>query len=105
MTLTDLPPEILIKIFQHFKDDYQSLYNYILVNKLLHYYNIQKLWRDPFYSTDSTKIIINFLLIKDPNFFVNNNIKLKPKEFERLKKSLLHNYIKFTTKIDYRRIS
>src|SRR4051794_39502207 len=58
-----LPYELLTETFKYIDDkDYSTLYSCILVNKQWHIINIPTLWKKPFHSIDTTKIIINCLL-------------------------------------------
>ena len=78
-----------------------SLYYCILVNKRWHDINISNLWKNTFYNIDSTKILINCLLVKEKDFLTKKYIQLK---FELLEKPPLHNCAKFTTEIDFWKI-
>ena len=69
-----LPSELLIEIFKYIEEDYKTLYSCILVNKQWHSINILTLWRNPFYSKKSTKILVNCLLVKDKNFLMENEL-------------------------------
>src|SRR5688572_8781922 len=91
-----LPLELLTEIFKYNEDDYTTLYSCILVNKEWHYIIIPILWRYPFYSVDSIKIIVNCLLEEDKDFLTRNGIELF---FELLEKPPLYNYAKFCTEL------
>src|SRR5687768_4206224 len=93
-----LPTEISNKIFKLNKDDYGTLYSCILVNKKWCDINIRILWRDPFYSEDAMKILINCILAEDGNFLKEYDIKLT---FELLEYQPLYNYANFVTTIDF----
>src|SRR6185369_5292605 len=86
------------EISKYNDDNYKTLYSCILVNKQWHNINIPILWKDPFYSEDSIKIIINCLLEEDKDFLTRNSIELT---FELLDKPPLHNYIRFCTKLSF----
>ncbi len=97
-----LPLEILTLIFEHIEYyDYETLRSCILVNKQWHDINIPTLWRDPFVSESSTKIIISCLLVEDKDFLVENEISLAFKSSEV--QQPLHNYARFATKLNLRR--
>ena len=87
--------DCLVTIFENLKNDYKSLHSCILVNRQWHTINIPILWRNPFYSENSIKILINCILVEDKDFLRDNNIQLK--NFELLEKSPLYNYAKFAT--------
>src|SRR5215213_6539534 len=91
-----LPLELLTEVFKYNDDDYKMLYSCILVNKQWHNINIPILWRNPFYSKNSIKIIINCLLEEDKDFLTRNSIELT---FELLDKSPLYNYARFCTRL------
>src|SRR5215213_2899780 len=99
MLITTLPLEIFIEIFKYIEGDNKTLYSCVLVNKKWHNINIPTLWRNPFISKNSVKILINCLLVEDKNFLVENDIVLK--DFELLEKPPLYNYAKFTTELDF----
>src|SRR5690348_1596759 len=96
-TISTLPSELLLLIFKYIEDDYKAIYSCILVSKRWHNINISTLWKDPFISENSTKILINCLLTEDKNFLKKNDIKIT---FKLLKKvPLLYNYSKFATEL------
>src|SRR6266511_1465722 len=91
-TISCLPSEILLEIFNYIEEGYGTLFSCILVNQQWHILSIPILWRDPFYSVDSVKILVNCLLVIDKNFLLRNNINLS---FKLLNKPPLYNYVKF----------
>ena len=98
LTMT-LPLELLTEVFRYNDDDYKTLYSCILVNKQWHNINIPILWRNPFYSKNSIKIIINCLLEEDKDFLTRNSIELT---FKLLDKSPLYNYARFCTRLNFK---
>ena len=94
--IISFPPELLTEIFKYIEDDYKTLYSCTLVNKQWHNISIPTLWRNPFYSLDSIKILINCLLEEDKDFLTRNHIKLT---FELLEKLPLYNYARFSTRL------
>ena len=93
--ITSFPPELLTEISKYIEDDYKTLYSCVLVNKQWHSINIPTLWRNPFYSLDSIKILINCLLEEDKDSLTGVELK-----FELLKKPPLYNYARFCTIIE-----
>src|SRR2546421_9475067 len=91
---TILPPEILVEIFNYIEDEHKALFPCMLVNKLWHRFSIPLLWRNPFSSIGSIRVMINCLLTVDKDFLEKNNIKLS---FELLDKPPMYNYAEFTT--------
>ena len=98
-----LPLEILTEISKYIKEDYKTLFSCVLINKQWHMINIPVLWRYPFYSQSSIKILINCILIQNEDILKDNNIQLK--EFKLLKKQPLYNYAKFATELKFRNIN
>lgn len=95
--------DLLAEIFEYLEDDYKSLYSCILINKQWNVISIPKLWRNPFHSERSIRMIISCLLVEDKEFLVKNKPELK---FLNLpKEPPLYNYAEFATKLDYNRIS
>src|SRR6185369_4162402 len=92
--ISTLSSEVLAEIFKYIEDSHKTLFSCILVNKEWHNINIPILWRDPFYSAGSIRVLINCLLVTDKDFLTRNNIKLS---FELLDRLPLYNYAKFTT--------
>src|SRR6185369_14801590 len=86
-----LPPEI----FKYIEDDYKTLYSCTLVNKQWHNINIPILWRNPFYSLNSIKILINCLLEEDK--YSLTGIESNLLTFKLLEKPPLYNYARFCT--------
>ena len=77
-----IPLELLCEIFNHLQYDYRTLHSCILLNKQCLNINISTLWKDPFYSIKSAKILIDCLLVEDKDFLVKNDIKIKFKLLE-----------------------
>src|SRR5688572_9073120 len=86
----NIPPELLTEIFKYIEDDCKTLYSCILVNKQWHSINIPTLWRNPFYSPNSIKILINCLLEEDKDSLTGVELN-----FELLEKAPLYNYARF----------
>ena len=89
---TRLPPELLTETFKHIENDYKTLYSCILVNKQWHNINIPTLWRNPLYSLNSIKILINCLLKEDKDSLTSIELT-----FKLLKKPPSYNYARFCT--------
>jgi hypothetical protein len=96
--LTNLPLELLTEVFKNIRNNYETLYSCILVNKQWHTINISNLWKNPFYSEGSTKILIKCLFVEDKDYYSTTKIKLN---FKLLEKSPLYNYAKFMTELDF----
>src|SRR6185369_2926995 len=87
-----LPLELLTETFKYIEDDYKTLYSCILVNKQWHIINIPTLWRNPFYSLNSIKVLINCLLEEDKDSLTGIELT-----FKLLEKPPLYNYARFCT--------
>ncbi|RIA79060.1 hypothetical protein C1645_841587 [Glomus cerebriforme] len=87
--LTILTNDCLVEIFQHFKDDHQTLYKSIFVNKIFCELAIPLLWRNPFAFIQklNNKILVirTYLCFINTHYFRYELLKLPKPYFEYYK--------------------